>query len=105
MKKSVITAALLCALSAPAFAADSDTADPGDPCAMVLCLAGKLNGSSPAECDPMYKNFMSIKKKKDGSFLPDHTAAARQRKLSACPTADSGLVNDIIKRFGRLKGW
>lgn len=109
MKNTVITATLLCAFACPAFAdnlpATGQKADPGDPCAMVLCLAGKLNGSSPSECDPMYKNFMSIKKKKDGSFLPDHTAAARQRKLSACPSADSGLVKDIIKRFGRLKGW
>ena len=63
MKHTVITAALLCALTSPAFAADGQNADPNDPCAMVLCLAGKLDGSSPAECDPMYKNFMSIKKK------------------------------------------
>ncbi|HHU2814084.1 TPA: TrbM/KikA/MpfK family conjugal transfer protein, partial [Escherichia coli] len=101
----VITAALLCALTSPAFAADGQNADPNDPCAMVLCLAGKLDGSSPAECDPMYKNFMSIKKKKKGSFLPDHTAAARQKKLSACPSADSAIVGKIISKFGRMNGW
>jgi hypothetical protein len=103
MKKSVITAALLCALSAPALA--NEAADPDDPCAMVLCLAGKLDGSSPSECDPMYKNFMSIKKKKHGAFLPDHTASARQKKLNTCPSADSALVKDIIKSFGRMNGW
>ncbi|HHI1481235.1 TPA: TrbM/KikA/MpfK family conjugal transfer protein, partial [Escherichia coli] len=102
---TVITAALLCALTSPAFAADGQNADPNDPCAMVLCLAGKLDGSSPAECDPMYKNFMSIKKKKKGSFLPDHTAAARQKKLSACPSADSAIVGKIISKFGRMNGW
>lgn len=103
MKISVITAALLCALSAPALA--DEAADPDDPCAMVLCLAGKLNGSSPSECDPMYKNFMSIKKKQHGSFLPAQTASARQKKLNACPSADSTLVKDIIKSFGRMNGW
>ncbi|NUB65125.1 conjugal transfer protein [Escherichia coli] len=72
---------------------------------MVLCLAGKLDGSSPAECDPMYKNFMSIKKKKKVSLLPDHTAAARQKKLSACPSADSAIVGKIISKFGRMNGW
>jgi hypothetical protein len=105
MKNTVITAAMLCALSSPVFAAENDTADPGDPCAMVLCLAGKLNGSSPAECDPMYKSFMSIKKKKHGDFLPDHTADARRDKLNNCPSADGGVVNKIIDRFGRLSGW
>ncbi|EDR9154945.1 conjugal transfer protein [Shigella flexneri] len=53
----------------------------------------------------MYKNFMSIKKKKKGSFLPDHTAAARQKKLSACPSADSAIVGKIISKFGRMNGW
>ena len=35
MKHTVITAALLCALTSPAFAADGQNADPNDPCAMV----------------------------------------------------------------------
>ncbi|CCI78513.1 unnamed protein product [Klebsiella pneumoniae subsp. rhinoscleromatis SB3432] len=106
MKNTVITATLLRPFACPAFAHTPPTnGQKADPCAMVMCLAGKLNCSSPAECDPMYKNFMSIKKKKDGSFLADHTAATRQRSLNACPSADSGLVKDIIKRFGRPKGW
>ncbi|MDN2606874.1 hypothetical protein OB917_27675 [Klebsiella variicola] len=80
MKHTVITAALLCALTSPAFAADGQNADPNDPCAMVLCLAGKLDGSSPAECDPMYKNFMSIKKKKKGVvFTRSHRRSAAEK--------------------------
>ena len=54
MKKTVTTAVLLCAFAAGTAHAE-EKADPNDPCAMVLCLAGKLDGSSPAECDPMYK--------------------------------------------------
>lgn len=106
MKHTVITATLLCALTSPAFADDSHKdADPKDPCAMVLCLAGKLAGSSPAECDPMYKYFMSIKDKSHGVFLPDHSAAKRLKKLSACPSADEALVDKIISKFGRMSGW
>ena len=105
MKHTVITAALLCAFACPAFADDDQKVEPQDPCTMVLCLAGKLDGSSPAECDPTYKYFMSIKKKDKNGFLPGHTAAERLKKLNACPSADSGVVKDIIKRFGRLKGW
>ncbi|MFC3192297.1 TrbM/KikA/MpfK family conjugal transfer protein [Pseudocitrobacter faecalis] len=104
MKHTVITAALLCALTSPAFAADGQNADPNDPCAMVLCLAGKLDGSSPAECDPMYKNFMSIKKKKGVVFTRSHRRSAAE-KLSACPSADSAIVGKIISKFGRMNGW
>ncbi|MDC9067871.1 conjugal transfer protein [Escherichia coli] len=47
---------------------------------------------------------MSIKKKKKGSFFAI-TAAARQKKLSACPSADSAIVGKIISKFGRMNGW
>ncbi|MFQ3490821.1 MULTISPECIES: TrbM/KikA/MpfK family conjugal transfer protein [Enterobacter cloacae complex] len=105
MKHTVITAALLCALACPAFAADGQKADPNDPCAIVLCLAGKLDGSSPAECGPMYKTFMSVKKKNKHGFLPGHTSDARKKMLNQCPSADSGTINKIISKFGRLSGW
>ncbi|MFU8703859.1 hypothetical protein [Escherichia coli] len=45
MKKTVTTAVLLCAFAAGTAHAE-EKADPNDPCAMVLCLAGKLDGSS-----------------------------------------------------------
>ncbi|EPA0325362.1 TrbM/KikA/MpfK family conjugal transfer protein [Klebsiella aerogenes] len=102
MKKTVTTAVLLCAFAAGTAHAE-EKADPNDPCAMVLCLAGKLDGSSPAECDPMYKSFMSIRKKNKHGFLPNHTADARKKKLNECPSADAGTVNKIISSFGRLK--
>ncbi len=69
MKKTVTTAVLLCAFAAGTAHAE-EKADPNDPCAMVLCLAGKLDGSSPAECDPMYKSFMSIRKRINMVFYP-----------------------------------
>ncbi|MFU8703913.1 TrbM/KikA/MpfK family conjugal transfer protein [Escherichia coli] len=62
-------------------------------------------GSSPAECDPMYKSFMSIRKKNKHGFLPDHTADARKKKLNECPAADAGTVSKIISSFGRLKNF
>lgn len=79
MKKTVTTAVLLCAFAAGTAHAE-EKADPNDPCAMVLCLAGKLDGSSPAECDPMYKSFMSIRKKnKHGFFTRSHGRCQKEK--------------------------
>ncbi|HEY3985231.1 MULTISPECIES: TrbM/KikA/MpfK family conjugal transfer protein [Enterobacteriaceae] len=103
MKHTAIAAALLCAaVAVPAFAGDD--ADANDPCAIYLCMAGKLEGGNPAECDPMYKNFMNIKKKKHGAFLPGQTADARKTLLQKCAAADQTIINKIISKFGRLKG-
>ena len=103
MKHTAIAAALLCAaVTVPAFAGDN--ADANDPCAIFLCMAGKLEGGNPAECDPMYKKFMSIKKKNRHGFLPNHTADARKRELEKCPAADRSIISKIISKFGRLKG-
>ncbi|WP_072051757.1 TrbM/KikA/MpfK family conjugal transfer protein [Raoultella terrigena] len=104
MRKAAIAAVMLCAAASNnAFAEES--ANPDDPCAMVLCLAGKLNVGSPAECDPMYKSFMSIKKRNKYGFLPGHTSDARKGKLNQCPAADRETINKIISKFGRLSGW
>lgn len=69
MKKTVTTAVLLCAFAAGTAHAE-EKADPNDPCAMVLCLAGKLDGSSPAECDPMYKVLCQSGKRINMVFYP-----------------------------------
>ncbi|MDV5663177.1 TrbM/KikA/MpfK family conjugal transfer protein [Klebsiella pneumoniae] len=104
MKKTVTTAVLLCAFAAGTAHAE-EKADPNDPCAMVLCLAGKLDGSSPAECDPMYKKVLCQSGKRINMVLPDHTADARKKKLNECPAADAGTVSKIISSFGRLKNF
>ncbi|MBD3710033.1 conjugal transfer protein [Klebsiella pneumoniae] len=70
---------------------------------MVLCLAGKLDGSSPAECDPMYKSFMSIRKRINMVFTRSH-GRCQKEKLNECPAAD-GTVSKIISSFGRLKNF
>ncbi|RAY78533.1 conjugal transfer protein [Enterobacter cloacae] len=53
----------------------------------------------------MYKTFMSVKKKNKHGFLPGHTSDARKKMLNQCPSADSGTINKIISKFGRLSGW
>lgn len=103
MKKTAITAALLCL--AVAGTARAESADPNDPCAMVLCLAGKLKGESPHECDPTYKAFMSIYAKKHGHFSPSRTSNKRKDKLNECPSADNGYIDKIISKYGRLKSF
>ncbi|EEN9848746.1 hypothetical protein G5D69_004395 [Salmonella enterica] len=104
MNKTVITAALLCSFVAGTAQAD-ESADPNDPCAMILCLAGKLEGESPHECDPMYKSFISIYQKKSGKFSASRTSDKRKSKLNECPAGDNGTIDKIISKYGRLKSW
>lgn len=83
-----------------------DKADPGDPCAAVTCMYGQLTGNSQKECDPTVKAFKSIKAtKKHGIFDPSGTLKKRTKFLNSCPSADSGIVKSILKKFGKLKGF
>lgn len=83
-----------------------DKANPDDPCAAVTCLYGQLTGHSQSECDPTVKAFKSIKAtKKHGIFDPTGTLKKRTNFLNGCPSADSGIVSSILKKFGKLKSF
>lgn len=102
MKKTVIAAAVLCMVVGVNLPAKAD-----EPCNMTLCMWGQLNGSDKDGCQSQIKKFYKKQVKKKGSFLPDHTADARKDMLmQECPAsmAPAQFINDIIKKFGRLKG-
>ncbi|TDN48064.1 TrbM/KikA/MpfK family conjugal transfer protein [Scandinavium goeteborgense] len=84
--------------------ASNQHANSDDPCTILFCMAGKAQGGSGgADCDPAVKKFMSIIKKKHGDFSPSRTANARRDKLNECPSADGGLVDKVISKFGRMR--
>ncbi|MCX8963095.1 killer protein [Erwinia psidii] len=68
---------------------------------------GKVNGSDNDGCQGQIKKFFKKQVTKKGVFLPDHTADARKDMLvNECPAAmaPTEFINDIIERFGRIKG-
>lgn len=78
--------------------------DSGDPCAVVLCMYGKVTGNSGGgECSSQEKIFFKIIKKKKGLFLPNHTFNARKEFISKCDTAGKDTIAKIISRFGKVK--
>ncbi|WP_261388144.1 killer protein [Candidatus Pantoea soli] len=102
MKKAISLAALLCiAVSAPL------TVKADEPCNMTLCMWGKVSGSNKDNCEGEIKKFFKKQVKKKGSFLPDHTADARESMLrDECPASmvPSQFISQIISKVGRLKG-
>lgn len=95
---ALVTSSFVLSFSPPA-AAD-------EPCNMTLCMWGKVNGSDDDGCQGQIKSFFKKQMKKHGSFLPDHTADAREDMLrDECPASmvPSQFISDIIKKFGRVK--
>lgn len=81
------------ALSVPAQA--------GDPCAMVLCLAGEAMGQGGGgACSGPIKDYFKIWKTKKGKFNGGRTASARASKLNQCSGADASTKKMIGDKFG-----
>lgn len=63
------------------------TAYASDPCATLLCMAGKLQGQpGGSACSDSIGDYFSIVKfKKRAKFDPGQTASARLSFLTSCP--------------------
>ncbi|ANE76944.1 TrbM/KikA/MpfK family conjugal transfer protein [Dickeya solani] len=76
-----------------------------DACEAVLCLYGKTTGNSGGHtCQSAERAFFSIVKKNRHGFLPGQTADARQSFLNECDSADPEIIDQIISKFGRVRG-
>ncbi|CAI2794090.1 conjugal transfer protein TrbM [Serratia ficaria] len=105
MKKTAIAAALLCLTATTMPAMADDNVDSGDPCTVFLCMAGKVMGESPSECNGAVKKFFSINAfKKKHRFNPGKTFDMRQEFLGQCASADPATVSKILSRFGKIRG-
>jgi len=105
MKITAIAAAWLClaVTTTPAYAGDN--VDANDPCTVFLCMAGKLYGGSPGECQGAVKTFFSLNAfKKKHRFNPGKTLDMRKAFLGQCASADPVHVSRILSRFGRIPG-
>nr|WP_040360014.1 hypothetical protein [Micrococcus luteus] len=102
MKREILMAALLCAITFNCLPAKAD-----EPCEMTLCMWGQVSGSSKEGCEGQIKKFFKKQVKKKGSFLPNHTADAREDMLrDECPASmvPGDFIKKIISKFGKLKG-
>ncbi|HGJ5891353.1 MAG TPA: hypothetical protein ACHBZA_08470 [Arsenophonus apicola] len=103
MNKIFLSAAwLLLAASYPLSAQEKVDAD--DPCTVVLCMYGKLQGNTQSECRRAVRKFFSLRKFDSHGFRPWKTFIKRNDFLNGCPTADPAVVSDIMKQFGKLRG-
>lgn len=103
MNKAIFTAAwFMLAASLPLSA--QEKVDSDDPCTVVLCMYGKLQGINQSECSSAIRKFFSLKKFGRNGFRPWKTFVKRRDFLGGCPTADPAVVSDIMKRFGRMRG-
>jgi hypothetical protein len=100
MKSIMLPAFFLCIaslLSSPAMATDA--------CEVVLCMYGKMTGNDGGkECSSAKRSFFNIVKKNKHGFLPSHTADAREAFLLECASAAPAIINQIIGKYGRLRG-
>ncbi|MEQ4258904.1 TrbM/KikA/MpfK family conjugal transfer protein [Pseudomonas syringae] len=82
----------------------SGSAFAGDPCKSVLCMFGRLTGSSGgSECRTAEQDYFSILVKKHGNIKWSQTATARQDYLNSCPSADRGYTKKINDKFGKVQ--
>lgn len=103
MKKTFLSAAwLLLAASFPLLA--DEKVDSSDPCTVVLCMYGKLQGNNQSECSGAVRKFFSLRKFGRHGFDPWKTFVKRRDFLDGCPTVDPAIVSDIMKQFGKMRG-
>jgi hypothetical protein len=103
MKKNMLMAiGLLLVVNHVALA--NEKVDSGDPCTVVLCMYGKLQGNNQSECSGAVSQFFSLSKFGRHGFDPWKTFVKRRDFLDGCPTADPAIVGDIMKRFGKMRG-
>lgn len=104
MKKhlTVLTTALIlsAALSVPASAEEVDSSDP---CAVVLCMYGKVTGTADSNCNGPIRQFFSLKAFKKGVFQPWKTLDLRKGLLMQCKAAEPPVVGQILNKFGRSR--
>lgn len=104
MKKhiAVLTTALI--LSATmSLPASAEEVDANDPCAVVLCMYGKVTGSADSNCNGPIRKFFSLKVFKKGIFQPWKTLDVRRGLLGQCKAADPDVISKILGKFGRSR--
>ncbi len=106
IKALLLVPVVFAVLSAPALAKKHNHTDglnqTGDPCEMLTCMAGKLQGDTQSGCQPVNQRFFNVRVFTP-YYNPEATARLRQTILNTC---DGAVINKdnleaIIERYGR----
>lgn len=100
MKRTVISAALLCLFAGAPFYSFA-----ADPFKVAFCMYGKATGNSGgSKCKSAERDFFNIVKKNKHGFQPGRTFDARKAFLGECPDAGKEAINTILSKYGRKRG-
>lgn len=74
----------------------------GDPCEVLTCMTGKLQGDMQTGCQPVNQRFFNVRVFTP-YYNPEATARLRQTILNTC---DGAVINKdnlemVIERYGR----
>lgn len=77
-------------------------AEAGNPCELLVCMAGKLQGKQQPGCVPVNQRFFNIRVYTPW-YNPEATARTRQGVLSTCQGSaiNRATLEGIIQRYGR----
>lgn len=106
VRNLIIVPLVLAVLTTPALAKKHNHTDglnqTGDPCELLTCMAGKLQGDTQPACQTVNQRFFNVRVFTP-YYNPEATARLRQSVLNTC---DGVVINKdnlemIIQRYGR----
>lgn len=104
--KAILIPVLFSLMAAPVFAKKHNHTDgldqTGDPCEIMTCMTGKLQGDLQAGCLPINQRFFNIRVFTP-YYNPEATARLRQTILNTCEGAviNKDNLEMVIERYGR----
>lgn len=74
----------------------------GDPCELLTCMAGKLQGDTQPACQPVNQRFFNVRVFTP-YYNPEATAQVRRGVVQSCEGApiNKDTLEMIIQRYGR----
>ncbi|WP_227632637.1 hypothetical protein, partial [Klebsiella pneumoniae] len=74
----------------------------GDPCLLMTCMIGKLQGDTQPACQPVNQRFFNVRVFTP-CYNPEATARLRQSILTRCVGSVENRDNleAVIERYGR----
>lgn len=106
VRNLIIVPLVLAVLTTPALARKHKHTDglnqTGDPCELLTCMAGKIQGDKQPACQTVNQRFFNVRVFTP-YYNPEATARLRQGILSKCGGAviNKDKLEMIIERYGR----